>query len=61
MGQVQPQQKIHDTLFLWLQHTWAGDTGRNPGLFDLLNCRAQAVQIEIIQRDAGRLYGDGGF
>ena len=51
---VQPQQKIDDPLFLGFEDTRTGNPRTDPSFFNFLNRRAQPVQIQIIQRDAGR-------
>ena len=52
---------MHDALFGRLEHTWTRHARLDPRFLDTLHRRAQAVQIEIVERDAGGARGDGGF
>src|SRR6185437_1763445 len=50
---IEAQQKIENPRFLRFQYAGARGTSRNAARFYALNRRTQAVEVEIIERDAG--------
>jgi hypothetical protein len=51
---VQPQQEVDDALLVGLEHARAGHPRFDARRLHLLHRRAQPVQFQVIQRDAGR-------
>ena len=60
-GAVAAQQEIGDALFAGFEDARAGDARREIGGADALERRAETVEIEIVERDAGGAEVDGGF
>ena len=53
IGQSQLSRKFDDALFARFQHARAGDARRDAGGSHAFQRRPQAVEIEIVERDAG--------
>src|SRR5205823_6580395 len=43
------------------EHARAGDSRGDPRSLDLFNGRAEAVEIQVVKRNAGRAQFEGGF
>ncbi len=60
-GAVEAQQELKNTLFTRLQHTRGGYPDSDAAGADTLHGRLKAVEVKVIQGDAGGLQGEGGI
>ena len=51
---IETKQEVHDPLFARLENARAGDAHGDPGCLHAFDGRPQAVEIQVIERDAGR-------
>src|SRR5262249_31451375 len=57
---IAAQKKFGDAIFTGFEHTGAGYSRLEASGFDSFNGGKQAVEVEIVERDARGPQGDGG-